>query len=64
MSAWARRADGGWAHRPWFKVAINTVLRLLQPRRRPARLLVLATVCDDGDPPRVNGYRLRRVLHH
>lgn len=62
MTAWIRDGDR-WLHRPWFKVAINTVLRAMQTRHRPAHLLVLASVCDDGDPPRVTGYRFRRVLH-
>ena len=63
MRVWVQ-IDSGWRHRPWFKVAINTVLRLVQTRRRPARLLVLATICtDDGEPPRVLGYRFRRVTH-
>lgn len=62
MSAWVR-TDDGWRHRPWFKVAINAILRAVQTSRRPARLFVLATVCEDGDPPRILGYRFRRVLH-
>ena len=33
-------------HRPWFKVAINTVLRVVQTRKRPARLFVLASLFD------------------
>lgn len=48
-------------HRPWFKVAINTVLRALQTRRRPARLLVLASMLDDGGV--VIGYVFCRVTH-
>lgn len=47
-------------HRPWFKVAINTVLRVVQTRRRPARLVVLASVFR-GE--RCVGYRFMRVLH-
>lgn len=59
---WVRSADG-WAHRPWWKVAVNTVLRLLQPGLE--RKLVVATVCEQaGDaPPVVVGYRLQRVRH-
>ncbi len=54
-------------HRPWFKVAINTVLRAVQTRRRPAELLVLVSLFDGtGDDPtaRCVGYRFRRVLHN
>lgn len=47
-------------HRPWFKVAINAALRLLQTRRRPARLLVLASIFE-GE--RCVGYRFARVEH-
>lgn len=57
---------GCWRHRPWWKVAVNTFLRFVQTRRRPARLLVVATQCEDGDditPPRVLGYKLVKVLH-
>jgi hypothetical protein len=62
----ARRASDAEArapgpqHRPWFKVATNAVLRALQTRRRPARLLVLASVFE-GDL--LVGYRFARVLH-
>ena len=65
MSDWAR--DGNeWRHRPWWKVAINTVLRWLQPG--VARKLVIYTVTDtdtdcDGTHPRVLGYGFGRVLH-
>ena len=33
-------------HRPWFKVTINTVLRFVQTRRRPARLFVMVSLFD------------------
>lgn len=60
---WAN-LEGEWRHRPWWKVAINTTLRALQTRRRPARLFVVVTVCtEDGDPPRVLGYRFGKVTH-
>lgn len=63
-----RYTDSGWRHRPWWKVAINAVLRFAQPRG-PGRKLVIATQCESGDdadptnPPRAVGYRLRRVMH-
>lgn len=47
-------------HRPWFKVLINTALRFVQTRRRPARLFVLASLFE-GD--RLVGYTFARVLH-
>ncbi len=53
-------------HRPWWKVAINTVLRWLQPHT-PRKLVVYTrcTDCEDGSdsPPRVLGYGFGRVLH-
>ena len=65
--AWVEVAPGCWRHAPWWKVLANKILRYLQTRRRPARLLVVASVCADDDPPidppRVTGYALRRVLH-
>lgn len=63
MSTWVRWPDGGWGHRPWWKVAVNTALRLLQPQQLK---LVIATRCEEpvGDePPRVLGYSLRWVRH-
>jgi hypothetical protein len=47
-------------HRPWFKVAVNAALRAFQTRRRPARLLVLASVFEGR---RLVGYGFARVLH-
>lgn len=56
--------DGRWLHRPWWKVAINTTLRALQTRQRPARLWVVYTRCDDStSPPTVLGYGFGRVEH-
>lgn len=49
------------SHRPWFKVTINAVLRAFQTRRRPVKLLVLASIFD-GDE--LVGYKFTRVLHH
>lgn len=54
----------GWTHRPWFKVAINAVLRFVQTQRRPARIWVLASVFDGPDEyARLLGYKFDRVLH-
>lgn len=69
--SWVSYIPGQWSHRPWFKVWINTVLRVFQTKKRPARLLVLATICertpfsveDDSVPPKVAGYKFKRVLH-
>ena len=54
--------DGEWLHRPWWKVAANTVLRLLQRSRHK---YVFFTVCDvNGDErPRATGYGFGRVEH-
>lgn len=43
--------DGGWRHRPWWKVAINTVLRAIQ-RGRKYRWLI-ASKASGGDSPDV-----------
>lgn len=63
---WVRREDR-WLHRPWWKVAINTVLRAMQ-RRGPGRKLVIFTRCDVACetvtvPPRVLGYGIGWVQH-
>jgi hypothetical protein len=48
-------------HRPWFKVAINTCLRLVQTRKRPARLWVMySRFTEDG---RLLGYGFGWVVH-
>ena len=54
--------DGQWLHRPWWKVAINTALRAVQPWPRK---LVVVTCAEDGpdDRPRAIGYQLRIVEH-
>ena len=53
---------GAWRHRPWWKVAINTVLRALQPHTK--KKIVIYTRCDDTcDPPRVIGFGIGRVTH-
>ena len=63
--SWLRH-EHGWAHRPWWKVAINTVLRLVQPRVR--RKWVVYTRCEGGPqsrtaPPTVLGYGFGRIDH-
>lgn len=60
--SWQRADDGRWLHRPWWKVAINTVLRALQPRRRWKWVLYTRTT-RDGDPPTVLGYGFGRIEH-
>ena len=59
-------ANGAWLHRPWWKVAINTVLRALQPWPRK---LVIYTRCEHNgqlEPARVweaVGYGIGKVMH-
>ena len=60
MSVWRRNPDGSWNHRPWWKVAINTVLRLVQ-RGRPTNWLVYTRSTVDGEPPAVLGYGFGRI---
>jgi hypothetical protein len=60
VSAW-KRTEYGWRHAPWWKVAINSLLRFLQPGLR--RKLVIYSVCEDGSPPRVVGYGFGRITH-
>lgn len=54
------RTDDGWRHAPWWKRAINTVLRALQ-RGRPVAWLVYTRCTIDGDPPAVLGYGFGRI---
>lgn len=70
MRGWVCYAPGCWRHRPLWKRIVNGLLRLVQTRRRPARLLVVATMCEPDrvaehgeDPPVIIGYALQRVLH-
>ena len=63
-SAWLRLHDGRWLHRPWWKVALNSLLRWLQPKR--SRKLVICTRAYMDDPsgtPRVIGYTLAFIAH-
>jgi hypothetical protein len=59
MADWIK-VDGKWLHRPWWKVAINTVLRLVQPGRWK---FVIFTRSTRTDPPRAIGYGFGRVEH-
>ena len=43
------RTSAGWLHRPWWKVAINGLLRRLQPHT-PNKWVVY-TVCTTPDDP-------------
>lgn len=65
------RCDGGewrrfdWMHRPWWKVAANTVLRFFQ-RRGPGYKWVITTKADMPDgvaPPITRGYGFGKVWH-
>ena len=49
-------------HRPWWKVAINTALRLLQPF--VTRKWVIYSVFEISvSPPRLLGYGFGRIKH-
>jgi hypothetical protein len=64
--AW-RFVEGRWLHRPWWKVAINAVLRLLQPW--PNKLVVCTWIEPIAEPdhpdrcPHAIGFGFRRVMH-
>lgn len=63
MSDWVC-VGGRWLHRPWWKRAINTALRAVQPFvARKWVIVSCGEVADDGAPLRVLGYRLEKVLH-
>jgi hypothetical protein len=49
-------------HRPWFKVAINTVLRAFQTWRQPTHVFVLISVFDDRTEQLI-GYRFGWVRY-
>lgn len=59
--------DGRWLHRPWWKVAINTLLRLVQPW--PNKFVVCTWIEPTSWPdrpdrcPQAIGFGFRRVLH-
>jgi hypothetical protein len=64
VGAWRRAPDGTWRHAPWWKVAINTVLRWLQPRARWKWVVYTECADTDGDgPPRVLGYGFGPIEH-
>lgn len=59
--AW-ERCGTRFVHRPWFKVFVNTVLRLAQPRR--SRKWVLCSIVEHVGPrPRCMGYEFARVKY-
>lgn len=49
-------------HAPWWKVAINRVLRALQPRQR-RKWVIYTHSTVTGNPPKVLGYGFGRILH-
>ncbi len=57
------RTERGWRHAPWWKRAINTVLRTLQPRSgRPVLVYTIADVnAPASEPPRVIAYGIGRI---
>ena len=63
MANWKRLPNGGWNHRPWWKVAINTILRLLQ--RGPVKWVIYtetpAIDPADPNPPKVIRYGFGQV---
>lgn len=62
MTNFVKHSDG-WVHRPWWKVAINTVLRMLQPGMRHRWLIVTEVDFDSlvAGKPIVTGYSFSRV---
>ena len=59
-------ADGQWLHRPWWKVAVNALLRSVQPWPRKIVIYTLtATTGPDREDvrPRAVGFGIGRVLH-
>jgi hypothetical protein len=60
--SWRRNPDGSWNHRPWWKVAINTVLRWFQPFT-DRKWVVYTVSTEGGEPPTTLGYGFGRILH-
>lgn len=52
----------GWRHRPWWKIVINPILRLFQPRKRYKWVIYTKTVFDNG-LPQVKGYGFGKIKH-
>ncbi len=61
MSAWVEFGPGEWRHRPWWKVVINTALRIVQPQ--PRKWVVYTRTDESTSPPTVLGYGFGPVLH-
>ena len=63
---WFCHVSGCWMHRPWWKVAVNTILRFFQ-RRGPGDKYVIFTKADygyDGEKtPITRGYGFGKVWH-
>lgn len=50
-----------FVHRPWFKVAINSVLRAVQRCDRPVLLASIFETDRNGNPTKLVGYKFSRV---
>ena len=61
MSAWTL-TDRGWRHRPWWKVVINTLLRLVQPGAVKWVIATRARQDGDGEPVAI-GYAFAPIRH-
>lgn len=61
MPQWVNHGGGKWSHRPWWKVAVNTILRSFQPQ---AHKWVVFTCADKTTtPPIAVGYGFGRIFH-
>jgi hypothetical protein len=61
MSRW--QYDNGWRYRPWWLVAVNTVLRLFQPQRRKLVIYAIADLGPGRLPPLLLGHGFGLVEH-
>ena len=61
MAAFTHTGDGNYRHRPWWKVAINTVLRFVQRTNRPYLIVSIVDVNESGYPIRLVGYRFQTM---
>lgn len=60
-SDWTFR-NGQWLHRPWWKITVNTVLRLVQPQ--PYKYVIYTNCIDrENERPIAIGYGFGRILH-